>query len=172
VSGRPSLPIIRVAGQARLTAPALQRVFDTGDICQSVLCSLFVRLAAGEYDLQEPGQLVGLLVRMARNKLASRVRQEQSQRRGGHLQAVDPGVLATQAGGLPVDVVASWREIFQELLKRFDRDERELAERRSAGESWEAIALALGGTPEARRKQLRRAVRRFAAQMGLEDLDG
>jgi RNA polymerase sigma-70 factor (ECF subfamily) len=63
-------------------------VFDSMDICQSVLASFFVRAAAGQYDLQEPGQLIALLFRMARHKLAHQVaRQEErvtaSQRRAG-----------------------------------------------------------------------------------------
>src|SRR5579872_6883251 len=65
---------IRVAVRTRLTDPALKRHFDSVDVCQSVLASFFVRAAAGQYDLNDPSQLVGLLVRMAQNKLAGRAR--------------------------------------------------------------------------------------------------
>src|SRR5215813_13431984 len=53
----------------RLRDPRLRRVFDSMDVCQSVLASFFVRAAVGEYDLDQPQQLVRLLVGMARNKL-------------------------------------------------------------------------------------------------------
>src|SRR5262245_38595662 len=65
---------IRVLVRARLTDPALRRHFDSVDVCQSVLASFFVRVAAGQYDLESPQQLIGLLVRMAQNKLRTRVR--------------------------------------------------------------------------------------------------
>src|SRR5215510_13664761 len=63
----------RVRVWLRLQDPRLQRVFDSMDVCQSVLASFFVRAAAGQYDLQEPGQLIALLFRMARHKLAHQV---------------------------------------------------------------------------------------------------
>src|SRR4051794_11644781 len=65
----------------RLRDPRLRRVFDSMDICQSVLASFFVRAAVGDFDLDEPRQLVRLLVGMARNKLADRVRHHQRKRR-------------------------------------------------------------------------------------------
>src|SRR5262249_54335757 len=67
-------PVLRVAIRARLTDPTLTRLMDSGDVCQSVLASFFARAAAGQYDLNSPAQLVGLLTRMAHNKLASRAR--------------------------------------------------------------------------------------------------
>jgi RNA polymerase sigma-70 factor (ECF subfamily) len=38
------------------------------DICQSVLASFFVRAAVGQFELDRPEPLVGLLIGMARNK--------------------------------------------------------------------------------------------------------
>src|SRR5437588_6308118 len=61
----------------RLRNPRLRRVFDSMDVCQSVLGSFFVRAAVGEFDLERPEQLIRLLVGMARNKLAERVRHHQ-----------------------------------------------------------------------------------------------
>src|SRR4051794_2951522 len=48
----------------RLRDPRLRRVFDSMDICQSVMASFFVRAAIGEYELDEPRQLIRLLVGM------------------------------------------------------------------------------------------------------------
>ena len=61
-------PLIRREVRLRLEDRRLARAFDSMDVCQSVLASFFVRTAAGQYDLEEPGQLVKLLARMARNK--------------------------------------------------------------------------------------------------------
>ena len=64
-------PLIRFEVRLRLTDPRVCRLFDSIDVCQSVLSSFFVRAAAGQYELDRPQQLVGLLVTMARNKVAS-----------------------------------------------------------------------------------------------------
>jgi hypothetical protein len=53
---------LEVRGCLRLRNPALRRVFDSMDICQSVLASFFTRAAIGEFDLDEPSQLIRLLV--------------------------------------------------------------------------------------------------------------
>src|SRR6516225_9099452 len=86
-------PLIRREVRLRLEDRRLARVFDSMDVCQSVLASFFVRAAAGQYDLNEPGQLVRLLVTMARNKLVSAARQQYRQRR-------DPRRLVGGADGL------------------------------------------------------------------------
>src|SRR5438270_7279038 len=71
----------RVRVWLRLQDPRLRRVFDSIDVCQSVLASFFVRAAAGQYDLEEPGQLIALLFRMARHKLSHQVARQQAARR-------------------------------------------------------------------------------------------
>src|SRR3954452_7852919 len=72
---------IRLAVRTRLTDPALKRQLDSVDVYQSVLASFFLRAAAGQYDLDNPAQLIALLVRMARNKLAGHVRFHHRERR-------------------------------------------------------------------------------------------
>ena len=72
---------LEVRGWLRLRNPALRRVFDSMDICQSVLASFFARAAVGDFDLDEPPQLIRLLVGMARNKVAEQARHHQRQRR-------------------------------------------------------------------------------------------
>src|SRR6516162_9158458 len=68
---------IRLEVRLRLRSLRLRRVLDSMDICQSVLASFFVRAAAGHYELDEPAQLLKLLVVIARNKVASQARKEQ-----------------------------------------------------------------------------------------------
>ena len=65
----------------RLRDPRMRRVFDSMDICQSVMASFFLRAAVGDFDLDEPSQLIRLLVGMARNRLAEHVRFHQRHRR-------------------------------------------------------------------------------------------
>src|SRR4051794_6162501 len=74
-------PVVRMEVRARLGHPRLRRLLDTMDICQSVLASFFVGAALGRYDLDEPGQLRGLLVAIARNKVAYHARRQRAQKR-------------------------------------------------------------------------------------------
>jgi RNA polymerase sigma-70 factor (ECF subfamily) len=91
-------PAIRLAVRTRLTDPRLKRRFDSVDICQSVLASFFLRAATGQYDLNDPSELVALLVRMAQNKLAVQARFHRRQRRDVR-QAAALDSAAEQAAG-------------------------------------------------------------------------
>ena len=74
-------PLIRREVRLRLHDPNLYRVFDSMDICQSVLASFFLRAASGQYDLDQPADLVKLLVGITRNKLAFQTRKQRAKRR-------------------------------------------------------------------------------------------
>jgi DNA-directed RNA polymerase specialized sigma24 family protein len=163
---------IRLAVRTRLTDPALKRQFDSVDVCQSVLASFFVRAAAGQYNLTDPSQLVALLVRMAQNKLAGHARFHRRQRRdAGRVTGEDSAVeRAADSGPTPSRVVAG-RDLLEALRARLEPEERELADRRGAGQGWAEIAAALGGTTTGRRMQLKRAIDRIAPELGLEDDD-
>jgi RNA polymerase sigma-70 factor (ECF subfamily) len=161
---------IRRTVRFRLVDDRLRAVFDSMDICQSVLGSFFVRAAAGQYDLDSPAQLTRLLVNMARNKLASQARKEHAERRdnrrvaGGdvdaaNLPAPDPS---------PSQQVAS-EELLRQVQDRLTPHERQLVELRNQGRDWASIADELGGDPVALRKQLSRALDRVTRQLGIED---
>ena len=164
-------PLIRREVRMQLQDQRLGRILDSMDVCQSVLASFFVRTAAGQYDLEHPGQLVRLLAAMARNKLASAARHQNRQRRDHRrLAAAGDAALAATAdpGPSPSRYVAG-----QELLQRLDAapsaEERRLAGLRREGLAWAEIAARLGGQPQARRVQLARALDRVARQLGLEE---
>ena len=61
------------------------------------------------------------------------------------------------------------RDLLEALRSRLTAEERELADRRGAGQGWAEIAAALGGTANARRMQLQRAIDRVAPEMGLDE---
>jgi DNA-directed RNA polymerase specialized sigma24 family protein len=163
-------PAIRLEVRMRLSDPRLGRLFDSMDVCQSVLKSFFVRTAAGQYDLDEPGQLLRLLVVMARNKLALRARHEGRQRRNYRRVevATDDRVEVAKVGPSPSEVMAG-RELLQEVRQRLTEEERCLADLRGQGRAWKEIAAELGGTAGARRKQFERAVDRVARELGLDE---
>lgn len=167
---------VRVEVRYRLTNPDLRRQFDSMDVCQSVMASFFVRVAAGEYDLDTPQQLVALLVKMATNKCAAQARRHTQQKRD--VRRVERGgddnapAVADDAPGPAT--VAEARELLSAFLDRLTPEERELAQRRSLGQEWADIARDLGGTPQAHRMRLSRAVRRVGPGLGLvpDDAEG
>jgi RNA polymerase sigma factor (sigma-70 family) len=164
--------VVRCEARLRMTDPRLGRLFDSVDICQSVLASFFVRVAAGQYDLGRPEDLRHLLVRMARNKVASQARRQGA--RPADRQRAETSELsaAWTAGPDPGRVVAG-RDLLEEVRRRLSAEERQVADLRGRGRSWLEVAAELGGTPESRRKQLTRALNRVTQELGLaEDNDG
>ena len=162
-------PLVRREVRLRLDDRRLERVFDSMDVCQSVLKSFFVRTAAGQFDLDEPGELVRLLVAMARNKLASAARAANRQKRDHRRAAGDDAALAAVAGGDPTPSrLAAGRELLGAVRQRLTEEERRLADLRAEGLTWEEIAARVGGTAHARRVQFGRAVDRVAAELGLD----
>ena len=172
-------PIIRrqVRVWLRMQDPRLRRIFDSMDVCQSVLASFFVRVAHGQYDLEKPDQLAGLLVGIARHKLLHEVERHQSVKRDvrrDRAEVTEASVEPSIASPDPSPSrYAYGKELLAEFRRRLSSEERQLAERRGDGQGWVAIASDLGGTPEARRKQLTRALDRVSRELGIDsgDLD-
>jgi RNA polymerase sigma-70 factor (ECF subfamily) len=151
----------------RLRDPRLRRVFDSMDICQSVLASFFLRAAIGEYELDRPDQLAALLAGIARNKLSEQVKHHQRQRRDvRRMQAVAPGDADVVTAETPSQCVAG-KELLAAFRKRLSAEENRLADLRADGRDWAAIAAEVGGTPEGCRKQLTRAILRVERALGL-----
>jgi RNA polymerase sigma factor (sigma-70 family) len=165
-------PAIRRSARLRLN-PRLRRACDSLDLCQAVLASFFVRVAAGQFELDSPEQLLKLLATMVRNKLYKVVRHENAERRDQRrLAAGSAEDHEIEGGQASPSRVVSARETLEEVHRRLNEEERRLLELRQQGLDWAAIAADMGGGPEARRKQLARAVERIAGEMGLDETDG
>lgn len=162
-------PLIRREVRLRLEDQRLSRLFDSVDVCQSVLCSFFVRAAAGQFDLEHPAQLVRLLATMARNKLVTAVHQQQRQRRDNRRNAGDGELEAAMGQDPTPSRQVAGKELLELFRQRLTTEEREVADLRSQGYGWNEVAARVGGTPEARRKQLARAVERVALEMGIDE---
>jgi RNA polymerase sigma-70 factor (ECF subfamily) len=163
-------PLIRREIRLQLEDSRLSRLFDSMDICQSVLKSFFFRTAAGQYDLDTPEQLQRLLVTMAKNKLASAARSQHRRRRDQRRIAADgeeqlEGVAA--AAPTPSQIVAG-KELLERFRQALNEEERQVADLRAEGLAWDDIATRLGGTAQARRMQLARAVERVARELDLD----
>jgi RNA polymerase sigma factor (sigma-70 family) len=160
---------IRVAVRTRLSDPKLRRQFDSMDVCQSVLASFFLRAAAGQYDLRDPPQLVALLTKMARNKLAMRARHEYRRRRDIRRNVQLESIRSEPASGsAEPGQHALGRDLVNRALGLMDVQVREMAVCRTRGMEWSEIAAQIGGTADARRKQFQRAVNQIAKTLQVE----
>src|SRR5262249_2126151 len=132
----------------------------------------FVRAARGQYELDTPQQLLNLLMTMARHKL-SKARRDQLRARRDARRVVAgsaEGRDGLAAASRPSQQVAA-NQPLAEVQRRLSAEERLLVELRSQGRDWAAIAAELGGSPEALRKKLARAVARITDQLGLKEVD-
>ncbi len=68
----------------------------------------------------------------------------------------------------PSQIVAG-RELLDEMRQRLTDEEKQLADLRGQGLGWSEIADQLGGTAQARRVQLARAMDRVLRALGLEE---
>ena len=166
-------PEIRREVRMRLTDPKLRRTVDSMDICQSVLGNFFVRAALGQFDLVRPEQLVRLLVTMARNKVIDRHRRERARSDGERKPQVAPTTNIDRheladPGPSPSSIVAG-KELLNEVRQRMTDEERQLADARQGGRTWDQVAEASGASPEALRKRLARAFDRIVAELGLDE---
>lgn len=163
-------PIIRVAIRARLNDSGLRSLLDSIDISQSVLGNFFVRAAAGQFELEQPAQVVKLLVTMARNRLTNHIVQQRTARRdhrrnqpshNGQAEAIDPGPSPS--------ATMSAQELLQAFRSRLSAEERQVVELRTQGQTWQQIAAELGGTPDGLRMALGRALDRITRDLHLEE---
>jgi RNA polymerase sigma factor (sigma-70 family) len=163
-------PVIRRVLRTRLRNAGARREFDSMDICQSVLATFFVRVAAGQYDLKAPDDLIKLLLTMTRNKVAEKMRRQHRLRRDSRRTV--GGIEELALAGLdptPSSVIAD-KELLEEARRRLSKEERLLVELRGQGQSWEEVATSLGGTSGARRNQLSRALDRVAAELRIDEI--
>jgi RNA polymerase sigma-70 factor (ECF subfamily) len=165
-------PTIRRIIRLRLRDTRLQTVLDSMDICQSVLCSFFVRAQTGQYDLDNPEQLIQLLVKMARNKLASQARKETAQRRDNRRTTTTGALVENQATAAATPSRALMaKELLAEAQRRLSPAEAELVQLRSQGLGWDEIALRLGEPAQNLRQKLSRARNRICREIGLDEAD-
>src|SRR5438309_4971534 len=160
-------PYIRRAVRVRMVDPRLKRLIDSMDICQSVLASFFARAALGQYELNSPEELLNLLVTMARNKLHNAVAKQRAERRD-YRRNQKAGDYVPASDATPSQLVSA-RELLEKFRNSLTAEERQLTELRATGCEWTDIAARLGGTPEALRRRLARAIDRVAQQLGLEE---
>jgi hypothetical protein len=161
---------IRRAARIRILDPRLSTLLDSTDIMQSVFASFFVRASLGQYELDKPEQVLGLLVNMSRKKLVDYARRQGAARRDyRRTQAMHGRNRQPVAGDVDPARQVATAELVAEFRKRLSPEESALAEQRANGEPWTSIAAARGESAEALRKKLERAVARVSQDLGLDE---
>ncbi len=160
-------PVVRRELRFRLRDSRARLELDSMDISQSVLSNFFVRVATRQYDLNEPVDLVKLLATMTRNKVAEKLRNQHRQRRDSRRTVLGvEGMALASADPTPSRVLAG-KEILELVRRSLSGEERRLVDLRAQGLSWEEIADSLGGSADARRKQMARAIDEIVHKLGL-----
>lgn len=154
---------IRRTARLRLSSVRLKRLYESGDIFQSVLKSFFFRLAAPEsnWELDTPAQLVNLLVSMTRNKVTDKTRRETTKRRGGHIakEALDNAPEPVSHSRTPAEE-AELRELARKFTQSLDPEAQAIASLRYANDlEWNEIGELLGSSGDACRNRLNRALK-------------
>src|SRR5271169_62493 len=126
-------PVIRRVLRARLRSARAQHEFDSMDICQSVFAIFFVRVAAGQYDLKEPDDLIKLLLTMTRNKVAEKMRQQHRLRRDSRRTVGGVEELALAGRDPTPSSVVAGKELLEQARQRLSEEERRLVELRGQG---------------------------------------
>lgn len=160
---------IRRAVRMRIMHSRMRRLMDSEDIRQSVMKSFFLRFERGDLEFSSPGQLVGLLLEMTRNKVADHVRKAVAVKRGGG-EDIEPLSNASFAfiDDSPL-AAAIESEISTQVNERLDAVEKELIQLRREGADWKQIGLQCQMSPEAARKRYHRMVDRISKEMGLDE---
>jgi RNA polymerase sigma-70 factor (ECF subfamily) len=145
-------PYLRMVVRRQLT-PALRVRFDSLDIVQSIWADLLSGFQAGRWRFTSPAQLRAFLVKVTRNRLIDRARQEQTslrleQRVGEDLRELAPARPARAGEDLEAD------EVWQRLLALCPAQHRGLLELKRQGLPLAEIAARAGLHPGSVRRVL------------------
>jgi RNA polymerase sigma factor (sigma-70 family) len=161
-------PEIKRLVRVRMTDPRIRRAVDSMDVCQSVLANFFIRAAAGQFDLDDPAQLLKLLFRMTQNKIHDHVRRQQAECRDVRRRSDEEILAEVPARQASPSHIVAGRELLHEVHRRLTAEERYLAEQRELGRDWPDLAAELHKSPDALRHQLSRGLDRVSAELGLQ----
>ena len=168
-------PAVRRVIRLRLSNLPLQSIVDSQDICQSVMASFLLNIQAGRYELENERQLMGLLIAMARSKVAAQSRFHQARRRDRRrLHTIDDLQAEVDAKAKTPSQQLEAKELIDLLLDNMNEEERKIAKLRSDGKDWRHIAQSLQGNatvastaPDTLRKRWSRAMQRIIQELGL-----
>ncbi len=164
-------PEIRREVRLRLRGSGVRRLLDSMDICNSVLGRFFVRAAAGEFELESPRKVLGLLIKMTQHRVIDWARHLKARRRDirrdlalGDLPDEGQGIASREA---TPSAEARAADLFEQFRSRLDDEERRIADLLSQDATWSEIGESLGQNPDTLRRRWDKTRSRIAAELGL-----
>jgi hypothetical protein len=161
-------PYVRRALRIRLRRTLLQAAADSADLCQSVMASFLLRLAAGQFELANELDMRHLLAAMAHKKFLMFRRYELASKRDRRLTqslTQEPTSKAEWAPGESLNVL---QNVEQKLRQLLTAEEYQLFELRQQGIAWNSIAENKAIDATTLRKRYSRALSRVAIQLGID----
>lgn len=155
-------PVICRAIHKPLMHSGLGSVYDSMDICQSVLATFFARVTRGEFELHSPADVAKLLVTMARNVLRDHQRHfraERHRRKEYNTEYLQNLVGMHRECSEPNEVLAQ-HELTEVIRQTMSHKEWRLATAWASGRTWDEIAAESGEKPNTLRMRLDRALAR------------
>jgi DNA-directed RNA polymerase specialized sigma24 family protein len=153
-------PFLRRIIRLRLVDGRLRRILDTMDIFDSLLKDFLVRKESRSESDAPAGGLRAYLAAAVHHKIETRARKER--RHAGSLpggwEIADPDAAPT--GRLEAE------DLRQAIRARLSADAQPLFDLKTQGLGWNQIAGRLGGSPDALRMRLTRAVAAALADLG------
>ncbi len=137
------LRIVRLRMRQRRDYDRLRHELGSGDVCQSVFKSLFLRLRHGRFELSQPKDVQKLLNSMIRFKIATHARRHAVTLR--ELLDSDRPIDVTDPRP-EAEKIVEVRDLSGTILKLLALDELEILNRRLDDQTWAQIARELGGS--------------------------
>ena len=160
-------PEVRRFIRFRLTDPRLRRLFDSVDVCQSVMARFFNHVRTGRISVEHPLQLFKLLTTMARNSLLDHARKAKVRHRiSGHDADPEQMPHLKDPGLAPVDQIEQ-ADLVSLIRSKLRQDEQLALDRWMLGHGWDAMSIEFNCEPDAIRKKLTRAIDRATKELGL-----
>ena len=164
-------PEVRRFVRFRLTDPRLRRLFDSVDICQSVMARFFHRIQTERITVEHPLQLLRLLITMARNSLLDHARKAKVRRTVQGTGTEDEMTQYADPRTGPAEQIER-ADLLVLIRSRLRADEQQALDRWLHGCGWEEMSQEFACEPDALRKRLTRALDRATKELGLlEDKD-
>lgn len=162
-------PEIRRIARVRMRDHRIRALTDSVDVVQSVFGDFFHKYNTEERRIASSDQLLSLLVTMTKNRiidLARKHKRTRASNEGQNAKEVSQigqlDVMLNESG--PSTVVTS-RDLAEHIRTRMSDSEFAIVELRNEGFSWREVADELGGSAEALRKQLERALGRVRQEL-------
>jgi RNA polymerase sigma factor (sigma-70 family) len=160
-------PEVRRFVRFRLTDPRLRRLFDSIDICQSVMARFFNHIQTDCISVEHPLQLLKLLTTMARNSLIDHARKARVRQRISGFDGDPEQILNLKDPVVAPSDQIERADLVSLIRKSLRPDEQNILDKWMLGHGWEALSVEFACEPDAIRKKLTRAIDRAANELGL-----